>query len=188
MAPRPKITAQTVTVAEFGHDIDMNPRGVRDLIAKGIVIRDGRGRILLVESRHRYINSLREVKSKHGGSLADARAKLAEAQLIEQNLKNQKMLGDLISVSDAQTAWGRFATVVKSSVLAIPSRARALIPHLTAHDGQTLRQLCTDVLVEAAENLEGGDVVGADRADLKVEPGEIIIPAQPKRRAKKLNA
>lgn len=182
--------AVTCTVAEFAQDIDMNPRGVRDLIGKGIVVRNERGRVKLVESRHRYINSLRETKAKHGGSLADARAKLAEAQLVEQNLKNLKLTGDLISIADAQVAWGKFGAVVRSSILSIPSRARQVMPHLTAHDGQTLRGLCVDVLTEAAENLDGGDVVGSSRDDLAADRDEIAIPPRQAARQKpqKLNA
>jgi phage terminase Nu1 subunit (DNA packaging protein) len=170
-----------MTVSQFAVHIGIRTRGVYELIETGVVVKGDNGKVLVDESRLRYIAHLRDAKAKHGGGLADARAKLAEAQLVEQTLKNQKMLGDLISVGDASVAWGRFATVVKSSVLAIPSRARAMIPHLTAHDGQTLRQLCTDILTEAAENLEGGDVVGADRGSIEVEPGEIVIPAQPKK-------
>lgn len=181
---------KTCTVAQFGAHIGMSARGVRDLISRGVVLKDSRERVLLDESRLRYIDSLRDVKSKHGGTLADARAKLAEAQLVEQNLKNLKLTGDLISIADAQVAWGKFGAVVRSSILSIPSRARQAMPHLTAHDGQTLRGLCVDVLTEAAENLDGGDVVGSSRDDLVADRDEIAIPPRQAARQKrqKLNA
>lgn len=175
----------TMTVAQFGAHIGMNPRGVRDLISRGIVVKDRKDRVLVDESRLRYIGSLREVKAKHGGTLADARAKLAEAQLVEQNLKNLKLTGDLISIADAQVAWGKFATVVRSSVMSIASRARQEMPHLTAHDGQALRALCVDVLTEAAENLDGGDVVGSSRDDLAVGRDEITPPTRQRPRVKR---
>lgn len=186
----PSAVPATCTVAQFGAHIGMNPRGVRDLISRGVVLKDARERVLLDESRLRYIASLRDVKAKHGGTLADARAKLAEAQLVEQNLKNLRLTGDLISIADAQVAWGKFGAVVRSSVMSIPSRARQIMPHLTAHDGLALRGLCVDVLTEAAENLDGGDVVGSSRDDLVADRDEITIPARqsPRQKRQKLNA
>lgn len=174
----------TCTTGELAEALGISLRTVRDLMSRGLIVKGKHGHVLLWESVKRYTDHLRDTKAKHGGdgSLTSARAKLTEAQLVEQQLRNAKLTGDLISVSDAQVAWGRFGSVVKSSVLAIPSRARQLIPHMTAHDGQTLRQLCVDVLNEAAENLEGGDVAGATKDEIVADVDEIIVPAQPKKK------
>ncbi len=41
-----------------------------------------------------------------------------------------------------------------------------LIPHLTAHDGGVLRDMCRDILLDLSEDVEA-TVIHGDRKDLK---------------------
>ena len=73
----------------------------------------------------------------------------------------------LVEVSDA---WTSFARSMKAAALALPAKFRASVPHLTAHDQETARQLIVDMLSALAEEVDVG-VVGAEASEL-IEDGD----------------
>lgn len=146
--------------------VGISSRAVQDYVAKGVLTLDAQHRILKDESLLRYCEHLRHQaqgrKGESGIDLASARAELTQAQLVEQKLRNDKLRGQVLTLDEVREGWGRFAMSVRTSVLSIPSRARATIPHLTPHDGETLQNICRDVLTDAAAELADGAVAGAD--------------------------
>jgi phage terminase Nu1 subunit (DNA packaging protein) len=151
--------------------LGVGPRSLRDFTARGIVkTSPQKGRFLLVESVSMYTGHLREVasqrKSEDGVSLTHERAALAQIdrQLAEIKLKNAR--GDMLDVSEVGAAWGEFARSVQLSVMGLAGKARSRIPHLTAHDAETLKDICREILEMLAENVEDGAVIGASPAEL----------------------
>jgi phage terminase Nu1 subunit (DNA packaging protein) len=86
-------------------------------------------------------------------SLADAamREKNARADLVE--LEYRMKIGELVPARAVEGAWSEMVTQMRTAVLAVPSKVKTLIPHLTR---QELAQL-NDLLAQALEAL-------ADRA------------------------
>ncbi len=78
--------------------------------------------------------------------LSKERAKLARSQRVGHDLKNDIAAGELIKADEAERAWADFLRSVRSRVLAVPSRARQRLRHLTAADIETLDAECRDAL------------------------------------------
>jgi len=73
-----------------------------------------------------------------------ARAQLAEMQAAERS-------GELISAETAKQTWASVATIVKTALLAVPSRAKQQIPRLTLEEVAVLEELIHEALVEVAD-------------------------------------
>jgi phage terminase Nu1 subunit (DNA packaging protein) len=61
------------------------------------------------------------------GRLAAAQANLAE-------IKAAKLRGSLVDAAEVEAAWGGVLRTVRASMLAVPSRCAARLPHLSKHD------------------------------------------------------
>lgn len=177
-AARKDLVQETISIAEMSNLINLNPRNVRDLAARGILVPAGKaGRYETVASLHNYIQDLRDKAAgratKSGINLSDERALLAREQRIEQERKNRVASGEIITLSEAKDGWSRIAIAFRSAVSGLPSRIRAKIPHLTPHDGQQLAQLCRDTLEMVADELQSGGPVPGSRGaewEMKDEP------------------
>jgi phage terminase Nu1 subunit (DNA packaging protein) len=65
---------------------------------------------------------------------AEERIRLVREQADREALKNQRLRGELVPAADVERAWSNILRQVRSAVLAVPSRVRQQLPHLTAHD------------------------------------------------------
>lgn len=73
-----------------------------------------------------------------------------EAQLAK--LEYEEKTGKLVNAEETRMAWLKIITTAKTKLLAIPSKARASLPHLTLSDIATLEELVRQTL----EDLAGG--------------------------------
>jgi phage terminase Nu1 subunit (DNA packaging protein) len=127
---------QTVNASELAKMLGVSDRQIYKLAARGAVSKHGR-RFVLAESIRLYI--LHVQGKDENLSTIDAlrieQAKLAAARrmVIEQ---------DVIPADRIAGSWDRILRVVRSAVLAIPSRARFELPHLSASDAEVLAQIC----------------------------------------------
>lgn len=162
-----EVVPDTCTVAELSNIINLAPRNVRDLAARGVLVpAKARGRYQTIPSIHAYIMDLREKAagraSSNGVRLADERALLAREQRIEQERKNRVASGELITLQEAKDGWSRIAAAFRSAVTGLPSRIRSKVPHLTAYDGQQINLLCREALEMVSDDLaSGGSVPGS---------------------------
>lgn len=158
------------TQGAFAQLIGVSIRTVRDLRLRGVLKADKAGNIYVLAALHEYHKALRAQAQGRSGQdgldLASERAKLTRLQIEEQEMKNATTRGGLLKLEDVKVGWGRFATVVRTSVLSIPSKARSRIPHMTAHDGEVLGEICRDVLMDAADEISDGAVPGAEKEPL----------------------
>ncbi|WP_244511610.1 MULTISPECIES: DNA packaging protein [unclassified Rhizobium] len=62
------------------------------------------------------------------------RLRLVKEQADAAALKNAMLRRDLVDAAEVEREWASMLRMVRTSVLAVPSRLRQTMPHLTAHD------------------------------------------------------
>jgi phage terminase Nu1 subunit (DNA packaging protein) len=87
-------------------------------------------------------------------AVASAREKRARAELAE--LKAAKEAGRLVVAADVEAGLVDMVTTCRARLLAIPSKAKLVIPHLTIDDIAALEQLVR----ESLEDLAAGSIFG----------------------------
>ena len=76
--------------------------------------------------------------------------RLKKEQADQVALRNQQLRGELVPAVDVERAWANVLRQVRSGVLAVPSRLRQVLPHLTAHDVATIDAELRHVLEDLA--------------------------------------
>ena len=132
-----------------------NERSIYNYAKRGLLVKAGHGKYLLVESIQ---NVTRELHKQAAGRIgkdenvdaarSNAQLKDAQRQLVE--LRLNQLSGALISTADIDAAWAEIALNVKQMFLALPARARFLMPHLSGEDQDALDGLVRDMLSEVA--------------------------------------
>jgi phage terminase Nu1 subunit (DNA packaging protein) len=112
---------------------------VRELAKTGIVVRSKRGLYRLEESVRRYCEHVRRTAAQRGGeasleAMRAERVRLAKEQADALALKNAASRGKLLDADAVEREWSSVLRTVRAGMLAVPSRAGARLPHLTAHD------------------------------------------------------
>jgi phage terminase Nu1 subunit (DNA packaging protein) len=129
----------TVSAPVLAAWLGVTPKTVRELVARGVVVRTDRGLYALEESVRRVIADLRATASARGdeSSLArvrEQRIRLARAQADAVEIKNKTLAGELVEAAQVESAWSSILRGVSAGCLAIPSRVAQRLPRLTAHD------------------------------------------------------
>jgi len=168
--PAGSLIPTTCSKVELAMLLGMSTRSVTEWDQKGAFTRaQGRGRYQTVASVTGYITMLREQAagraSTTGNSLADERAQTERIvrQIRERELA--KLQGETLTLSEVAESWSLFAQAVKAAMLSIPGKARGTIPHLTAHDGDVLKRMVRDLLLDLGEEVEAA-VIGGDARKL----------------------
>lgn len=162
----------TSTVNELAELFGIAPRVVRDYQSRGVLVPSAqKGRFQTLPSIQNYLTSLRNKAmgraSEDGPSLADERAKSEAVNRRIAEIKLAQLQGEVLTLDEVSAQWSQLCAQMRAAVLALPSKARSTIPHLTPHDGEVLRTLAREVLSMLAEEVEGG-IVGAEAKDLVV--------------------
>lgn len=144
--------------AILGDVLSLNTRLVRQYAAKGIIkAADGKG-YFLFDSVTSYAEHMQKRAAGHstetGSSLADERARTERVDREMKELKLAAAKNQLVPAPEVEAAWADIALAIRRAVLQIPDKARSTIPHLTAHDGQTLRLICRESLEAAADSVD----------------------------------
>jgi phage terminase Nu1 subunit (DNA packaging protein) len=142
-----------VSAKDLAKVIGVKDRTVREFADRGLVIRAGRGRYRLVESVRAYCDHLRATAAGRGGedeakTLTSERTRLAREQADQTALKNAALRRDLVPAAEVERAWSEILRRVRSGCLAIPSRVRQALAHLTAYDVQAIDAEVRAVLAE----------------------------------------
>ncbi|MCB1471014.1 MAG: hypothetical protein KDK08_28500 [Rhizobiaceae bacterium] len=176
MAPRRKVTEidgikPVCSAAEIAALTGLSLRSVSDWAQRGVLVRAGaKGQYLTVPSLLNYIGQLRENKAgranptKAGALSENDLNKRAIRQINE--LKYAQLRGDVLTREEVTESWGKFATAVKGALLSVSTRARKTIPHLTPHDGETLKRICRDILTDLSRRTTDM-VIGGDAEPLQ---------------------
>lgn len=145
--------SEAVTVAELADFLGLSTRTVKDLAARGVLPRTGRGRYDLKASVRNYARSLRDSAALRGGDDATtaARRREVEARAEKVELQNAKTRRELVPAVEVERRWTAILTDVRARMLAIPSRVRARLGHLTAADEAVVAAEVRDALEGAAD-------------------------------------
>ena len=127
---------------------------------KGIAKHLGRDVYDLTGTVTAYVTHLRHVAAGWGGeeaklTLTGERARLARAQADAQELKNATLRDELVRAEDVLRQWEDVLRGLRSELLALPSRLRADLGHLTTQDVDAIDRRLRDTLSQ----------IGGHRAD-----------------------
>jgi len=119
--------------------VKVHPRTIRDLAQREMVVKVGTDRYDLTGSLQAYATHLREMAAGRGDEqqqlhLTAERARLAKEQADAQALKNAALRRDLVPAADVEREWSDTLRQLRSKILALPSRLRQSLVHLTAAD------------------------------------------------------
>lgn len=137
-APVFDLDQQSVTTTELADLLGVSKRSITEFADRGIIKRAARNRFHLRGSIQLYCEHLRSVAAGRGGDgsaeLTFERARLAREQADGTALKNAVARRELVPVVDVEREWSSICRKIRNAVLAVPSRARQSLPHLTAYD------------------------------------------------------
>ncbi|MCC3245095.1 hypothetical protein LG047_07155 [Methylocystis sp. WRRC1] len=144
-----------LTGRELAKLLGVHERTIRDLVDREVIVKAERGKYELAASVRAYCEHLRHVASGRGGesgvsTLTAARARLAREQADAAALKNAALRGEMIAAAEVAAAWRMIMTGVRSRMLAIPSRVRAAIPHMTLSEVDIVEREVVDALKDSA--------------------------------------
>lgn len=83
-------------------------------------------------------------------TLTSERARLAKEQADAQAMKNAALRGDLVAAAKVTQEWADVLRKVRAAMLAVSSRLRSALPHLTAADAAIIDREIRDSLTELA--------------------------------------
>jgi phage terminase Nu1 subunit (DNA packaging protein) len=122
---------------------------------RAIIVRSERG-YALAPSVKGYCDHLRTLATGRGGddaTIATAeRGRLAREQADHIALKDAVARRELVPAAEVEAEWSAVLRTLRASMLAVPSRCAARLPHLTAHDVSDIDQEIRAVLTEVGES------------------------------------
>lgn len=142
--------------------LGISPAMLTELKHRGIAKHLGRDAWDMAETVRGYTAHLRGTASGRGDAaavlnLTGERARLAREQADAQALKNAALRRELVPAAEVASEWGTALRAIRARVLAIPSRVRAALPHLTPADMVALDREARAALEDLARNAEGDD-------------------------------
>lgn len=144
----------------FGELVGVSAGRVSQMITKGLPVEpDGRinvaaGKLWIKENVSPTRSAAQSLQSDLPfAAQPDAAAeavRLKKEQADHAELKNQMLRKELVEAVAVERAWANVLRQVRSGVLAVPSRLRQVLPHLTAHDVATIDAELRHVLEDLA--------------------------------------
>ncbi len=134
---------------------DCDERTIRNLAAKGVVIRQGRGRYAFIPSVQGYVRHLREQAAGRLGDTEKAdvvleNALLKRSQREYTDLRKALLAGTVVRVDEIGEGWTRIVRAVRSGVLSATGKIRFALPHLTVFDEEEIDRILRQALEDAA--------------------------------------
>lgn len=145
----------TISGPELADLLGVHERTIRDLAKDGFVVKVGRSAYDRDASIRKYITHLREVAAGRGGeagvvTLTAERARLAREQADAAAIKNASARGELVPAAQVAATWRGILTGVRARFLAVPSRVRTALPHLSRTEVDVIEREVRDALTECA--------------------------------------
>ncbi len=135
--------------------LDISPAALTDLHQRKLAVKLGHDAYDLAATVQAYTAHLRGIASGRGGedhvqALTVERARLAKEQADAQALKNAEKRGELLPAAEVARIWCDTLRGLRARLLALPSRLRADLPHLSAHDAEVIDREMRTTLRELA--------------------------------------
>ncbi|WP_242219422.1 DNA packaging protein [Shinella zoogloeoides] len=155
---------RSLSKSGFAKAVNVSPGRVSQMIAKGLPVEaDGkidvaRGRLWINEnvdvgrSAAQGQSAFAFTDEPHRRSLTAEKTRLAKEQADAAELRNKVLRGDLVKAGDVEREWADVLRKVRAGVLAVTSRVRQHLPHLTAHDASVIDNELRRALEEIAHD------------------------------------
>lgn len=128
-----------ISEAELADLIGLTTRRIRALVTEGIIVKVGRGAAAFDrrDAVRAYCASMRDKASRGVAVMDELKAeKIRQAREAADKLalQNAAARRELVPATEVQATWSAILRDVRASLLAVPSRCGAKLPHLTPHD------------------------------------------------------
>lgn len=170
------------TQAEFGRHVGITQQAVADLVARGVIDGQGRGKIDLDKARLSYCAHLRSVAGNRSGDpeadldLTAERARKAKEEADKLEMQNAHLRGELLAREDVNAAVvGAFARV-RARLIGVPSKAAPMVVQceVPAEAEAIIRKAVYEALRELADT-SVSDLCG-DHGDVVEDTGPASGP------------
>lgn len=148
--------------ADLCNLLRITPAALTGLVKRDLAVKLGHDAYDLAETVGRYAEHLRGTASGRGGeeqvlTLTGERARLARAQADAQELKNATLRRELVPAAEVERAWADTLRGLRSQLLAVPSRIRADLGHITPADVAQIDRIMRDTLAELGKGEADAD-------------------------------
>jgi len=139
--------------ADLCNLLRLTPAALTGLVKRDLAVKLGHDAYDLAETVGRYVEHLRGTAAGRGGeeqvlTLTGERARLARAQADAQELKNATLRGEMVPAAEVERTWSDALRGLRSQLLALPSRIRADLGHLTPADVDQIDRIMRDTLTD----------------------------------------
>lgn len=141
---------RTVSKTAFAQIMNVSPGRVSQMIRAGLPVEINgkidvaRGKLWVAENVS-ITRSNAQVRGpdlfgeeKRKVSLNEERSRLAKEQADAAAMRNAVARGELVKAGEVEREWADILRKVRAGVLAVTSRVRQHLPHLTTHDAATI--------------------------------------------------
>lgn len=141
---------------------------ITDYVNKGLMKKaPGRGRYFTHESLQNVLVDLRNSSRGQRNTMSSYQQERTKTEKVKRErevILLEQAKGTMLTLDEVRVNWTDFCRIIKNRVIGLPTKLRIAIPHLTDHDGETLRTECRDMLREMAEEIEDSVIAGDPKA------------------------
>lgn len=146
-----------VSLDELASVLGVHKRSLQTAIDRGVLLRVTRGKYPLGKSIRAYCEHLREVAGNRdhfrvGTGLAAERERETRERADALALKNAVARGEMIPAKEVEAQWSDILRMVRSAMLALPSRVQQRLGHLSQHDLSIMDREVRDTLEELSDD------------------------------------
>jgi terminase small subunit / prophage DNA-packing protein len=144
-----------VRAIELADWLGVSERAVADYAHRGIITRSGRAVFPLKASICAVCHHFREAASARGassGGLTAQRERIAREQADKLEMQNAASRRELLPAKAVADEWASILRMVRSRMLASPSRIQQQLGHLSAHDVNVIDRELRDALVDMSND------------------------------------
>lgn len=144
-----------VRALELADWLGVSERAVAEYAHKGIITRSGRGVFPLKDSIRAVCHHFREMASRRGSgtaTLTAQRERIARGQADKLEMQNAAARREMLPAKAVADEWASVLRMVRSRMLATPSRIQQQLGHLSAHDLDFIDREIRDALEELSNN------------------------------------
>lgn len=150
--------ADRLGTAAMASLLGITPQRLNALAGRGVIPKASRGRWCPAEAVPAYCAHLREQAAGRGDGLGldlvAERARLAARQAEKVELELALKRGAVVDAGEIRQEMTAMITAAKSKLLAVPSKARGRLSHLTVNDVEFIEGLVHEALEELANGTE----------------------------------
>jgi len=146
-----------VSLDDLAGIFGVHKRTLQTAVDRGALTRVARGKYALAPSIRGYCDYLRETAANRdhfrvGTGLAAERERETRERADALALKNAVARGEMIPAKEVESQWADILRMIRSGMLAMPSRIQQRLGHLTAHDLAAIDREIRDTLQELSDD------------------------------------